>query len=179
MSRGGVSSPSLGPCSSPLLCGGLSEIAVKLLVLYWSIADSQCSDGLRWTARNSAIHTHASVFTQTPPIRLPRNTEQVGLAVAVVGHPHVLSPGACPWPWSSGSVRGNFRQQWCSGVPCAVPCSPLRVGPGDGTYCWNACFRLIGGRESWFLAPHVKQLPSRLLEMKNWTFFSCCSVLKC
>lgn len=69
-----VSSPSLGPCSSPLLCGGLSEIAVKLLVLYWSIADSQCSDGLRWTARELS-HAHACIrFPPNPlPSRLPRH----------------------------------------------------------------------------------------------------------
>ena len=126
--------------------------------------------------RNSAIHTHASVFCQTPlPSRLPRNTEQSGLGgrVAVVGHPPggVLSLGACPWPWPSRVSQGQLQAAVVCSVPCAVPCSPLCTW-GLGMALFTEMLVSFKWRKGILIfGTPCQTLPSRLLEMKNWTFF--------
>ena len=81
--------------------------------------------------RNSAIHTHAPLFRQTPlPSRLPRNPEQSGLGgeVAVMGYP----PAAC-CPWVMGYPPAACCP-WVMGYPPAA-CCPLVMGYSPVVCC--------------------------------------------
>ena len=55
-------------------------IYFKLVILHWVIADLQCCDRLRWTARDSAMRVHVCILPQTPlSTRLPQNIKQSSL----------------------------------------------------------------------------------------------------
>ena len=75
----------------------------KLFILYWSIADSQCCDSFRWTAKGLS---HTYTCTHSPPnslpSRLPRNIEQSSMWYKV--DPFwlsILNIAACTCPFQT------------------------------------------------------------------------------
>ena len=48
----------------------IEQIFLKLLILYWKMANQQCCDSFRWTERDSVIHIHVSILPQTPAINI-------------------------------------------------------------------------------------------------------------
>ena len=59
-------------------------VFLKLVILYWSIADEQCCDRFRWTAKGLSIYIytymHITILLSAPlPSRLPHNIEQSSL----------------------------------------------------------------------------------------------------
>ena len=73
---------------------------LKSLIWWWCIADSQCCDSFRWTARDSAIDIHVSILPEIPlPSRLPHNIEQSPMCYTVdSGWLSMLNISVCTCP---------------------------------------------------------------------------------
>ena len=73
---------------------------LKLFILYWNIADEQCWNSLRWTAKGLR-HTYTCTHSPPAPLpsRQPRDTEQSSLCCpAGPRWFSMLNTAVCPCP---------------------------------------------------------------------------------
>jgi len=126
--------PGFQGLDQPDLCSSITRLLLLFLkfifklILYWSVANKQCYDTFRWTAKKlSHIYTYTDFLPQTPlPSRLPHSIEQSSLCYAI--SPFWLSIlfisvalglHCCAWVFSSSgewellsSWYTSFSLQW-------------------------------------------------------------------
>ena len=96
----------------------------QLFILYWSIANQQCCDSFRWTAKGLS-HTYTRILLrQTPlPSRLPHDVEQSPLCC--------MATGPC---WFSVLNIAKLKLQFLFSLCCVLCCvqffaTPMNCSP--------------------------------------------------